>query len=123
MGRKVEVDVARIGVRSDVSRVVVVTVSGEVDLSVHERLLDALRSAVKVADSEDRTGIVVDLAEASFLDSVGIRVLIQGRKAADLAGIGYRVTGATGMVQRVLDITGVLAFLNQTPSGAGTSPA
>jgi anti-sigma B factor antagonist len=111
MGRKVEVDVTRIDVHTDDPRGVVVAVSGEVDISIHDKLLDTVQSAVKIADVEDVRKVVVDLSHTSFLDSVGIRVLIQGRKAADLLGIEYLVTGATGLVHRVLDITGVLTYL------------
>lgn len=105
-------NVARIDVHTDDPRGVVVAVAGEVDMSVHEQLLDSLRTAVEVADVGTVRKVVVDLSQTSFLDSVGIRVLIQGRRAADLLGIEYFVAGAEGMVARVLDITGVVPFLN-----------
>ena len=120
-------DVTRIDVHIDDPRGVVVAVSGEVDMSVHDKLLDTLQSAVKIADVEDVKKVVVDLSQTSLLDSVGIRVLIQGRKAADLLGVEYLVTGATGLVHRVLDITGVLTFLTQGqlsgPQDGISSPA
>jgi anti-sigma B factor antagonist len=117
MGKKVEVDVARIDVHNDGPRGVVVAVSGEVDMSAHGNLLDALQSAVKLADLEDVKKVVVDLSQTSYLDSGGISVLIKGRKAADHLHIEYLVTGATGLVHRVLDITGLLPFLTSEQPG------
>lgn len=106
-------DAARIAVHSHDPRQVVVAVYGEIDISVHDKLLDVLQSAVKIADV---TKVVVDLSGTSFLDSGGIGVLVQGRQAADLLGIEYLVTGVTGMVHRVLEVTGVLTLLTHQQS-------
>jgi len=54
----------------------------------------------------------VDLAEVAFLDSSGIASLLKGRRIADGLGKAYWVTGATGIVREVLDLTGVWAHLS-----------
>lgn len=94
-------------------REVVVAVSGEIDLAKHQQLADSLETAVKTAYAELIKKVVVDLSQTSFLDSGGIRALVNGRQAADAAGIEYLVTGYSGMVHTVLEVTGVLAFLTQ----------
>ncbi|WP_412540115.1 STAS domain-containing protein [Longispora sp. K20-0274] len=79
-------------------------VAGEVDLSGHDRLLHTVLQEVRTPGV---TRVTVDLAGVTFLDSTGIGVLIAGRNAAREAGVGYQVTGATGIVREVLTVTGV----------------
>jgi anti-sigma B factor antagonist len=52
----------------------VVSVSGALDLTIAERLDQAIREA-----EEDGGAIVVDLREVDFLDSTGLSVLLQAR--------------------------------------------
>ncbi len=102
---------ADIAVHRDGARAVVVAVSGEIDLALHDLLLDTLQSAVKVADVEGVGGVEVDLSHTSFMDSTGIRVLMDGYSAAAAAGVGFSVTGVSGLIRKVLEITGVLSVL------------
>ncbi len=113
-----EVNGAHIDICADVSGAIVVAVSGEVDLAVHDSLLESLQSAIKTADRDGVGKVVVDLSPTSFLDSTGIRVLVKGRDAAIAAGIDFSVTGAGGLVRKVLEVTGVLAAL----TGDGRRP-
>lgn len=101
---------------------VVVAVSGEIDLAVHEAFLESLESAIKTADVEQAGKVVVDLTDTSFLDSTGIRVLIQGQETAAAAGVGYTVTGASGLVHRVLTVTGVLDLLSRDSQPTAADP-
>jgi anti-anti-sigma factor len=82
----------------------VVVVRGEIDMAVEDRFTAALRDAVSRADGGL---VVVDLTQTSFLDSTGIRALVDGLHAANAAGTGFRVVGVSGMVRRVLEVTGV----------------
>ena len=51
-------------------------------------------------------------SQFGFLDSSGISVLVKGRRLADGRGVPYRVTGASGTIRQVLDITGVWGHLS-----------
>jgi anti-anti-sigma factor len=101
------VDAARIDICAH-SHGVVVAVAGEVDLAAHDELIKAIQRAVSRANGQ---GVIVDLAETSFLDSGGIRALVDGQNFAREAGVAMKVSGATGLVHNVLTITGVLESL------------
>jgi anti-anti-sigma factor len=84
---------------------VLVRVTGELDLSTHEQLRDAL---VGVPDAD--ASVVVDLSECKFIDSSGIRALLVGYEAIRSSDGGARrvaVAGAQPQVRRVLEMTGV----------------
>jgi len=83
---------------------VVVRVSGEVDLTVSGQLERVLLAAPSAPDA-DR--VIVDLEDLRFLDSSGVHALVKGYLATRDAGLPYEVRNASGMVARVLQITGV----------------
>ena len=83
-----------------VDGVCVVSVVGDVDLSTAGRLRDALLSSAAAGHP-----LVVDLAGVRFLDAAGISALVSGRQAT---GGRLRIVGATGVVHRVLSVTGLL---------------
>jgi anti-sigma B factor antagonist len=47
----------------------------------------------------------------TFLDSSGIRTLLNGHTGAGERGVAFRVVNPRDIVRRVLDITGVLDML------------
>jgi anti-anti-sigma factor len=102
------VDTTRIDAHRNDFQSVVVAVSGEIDLAVHDELLSVIRAAVGLPGV---TRIVVDLSQTSFMDASGIRALLAGREAARTAGVGYRVVGIAGKVRWVLEVTGVVEAL------------
>ena len=91
--------------------VVVVWVAGEVDLTVSAALE---RTLLNAPDTPGTRGIVVDLGELRFLDSSGVHALVKGYLAARDAGLDYTVRRASGMVARVLTVTGVAEALGMT---------
>jgi anti-sigma B factor antagonist len=99
---------------------VVVRLAGEVDLTVSSQLEAVLTSAPATAGIQQ---VVVDLDHLRFLDSSGIHALVKGYLAARDAGLHYTVRNATGVVARVLHITGVAeAFGMPEPADAGEYP-
>lgn len=92
--------------------VVTLVVAGELDLSSGEVVTRAIGRAVS---TDGVRAVVVDLSELRFVDSSGIAVLLKGRREADRTGVSYRVTGATGVVNQVLSLTGVLQHLSAEP--------
>jgi anti-sigma B factor antagonist len=86
----------------------VLTISGEHDLSTAptlRRRLDVLL--------EEGTATVVDLSSATFIDSSILGVILDARRRAAEAEIGFAVVNANGAdaVDRVLEVTGLRAEL------------
>ncbi len=100
---------ARIDVHADDPQRVVVSVVGEIDLATRDRLQSALLSVIEQTGTDHK--VIVDMSQTSFLDSTGIAVLVRTREKALAAGIEFSITGATGMVRQVLELTGVLQTL------------
>ncbi len=96
--------------------VLTVTVSGEVDLSTGPAVDQAISDAVS---ADGVRAVHVDLTGVGFLDSSGIALLLKGRRDADERGVAYRVVGAHGITQQVLEMTGVWLHL----TGGSTEPA
>lgn len=89
---------------------VVVVVAGDVDLPVHGALAEAIGRAARTAGVQR---VVVDLSDTVFLDSGAIGTLMAARRSAAVLGVGVVITGASGMVRRVLAVTGVLDALSE----------
>jgi anti-sigma B factor antagonist len=110
------------------SGLAVLTISGEHDLSTAPNLrrrLDILLG--------DGTATVIDLSPATFIDSSILGVILDGRRRASEANIGFAVVHANGAdaVDRVLEVTGLRAELPvharreeafTEVSGSGKSP-
>ena len=97
-------------VRTDTGQdgVTVVTVAGEVDMTVSPQFEQTLLDA---AGAGGAPPVVVDLEAVRFLDSSGVHALVKGYHAANNAGGSLVVRNATGVVARVLYITGVAGAL------------
>ena len=92
-------------VRGDV---LVVTVSGEVDLTTAPELTRAIHLT-----SAHTSRLVADLAGVTFLDSSGLNALVRGSRALEERGVGFRVVaGPDGPVRRLLDLTQLLDLLH-----------
>jgi anti-anti-sigma factor len=82
--------------------VVVVTLTGEFDLSRP----DALSEYVRVAMVDNPPRVVVDLSNATFLDSTVLGVLVGAGKAARERAGWLRLTSAhSTAVQRIIEVT------------------
>lgn len=85
-----------------------VSVRGEIDISVRHDLIAALAAAIHQAAGQV---VVVDLSQTSFMDATGIHALLGAKSAAAAAGAGLRVTGVSGVVALVLETTGLMRTL------------
>ena len=102
--------------------VVVVRAAGEVDMTVSPTFE---RSLLEAATTGEGRAVVVDLESLRFLDSSGVHALVKGYHAATAAGGSLTVRGATGVVARVLYITGVAEALGMNfteETGAPPTP-
>jgi anti-sigma B factor antagonist len=86
----------------------VLTISGEHDLSTAPNLRRRLSSLL-----DQNTATIVDLSPATFVDSSILGVILDCRRRAGDAGVGFAVVHASGAdaVDRVLEVTGLRAEL------------
>jgi anti-anti-sigma factor len=78
-----------------------VLMSGELDISTATRLEDDLHRV----EAEQPRLIVLDLAQLSFMDSTGLRLLITADARAREQGRRLAIVQGSEMVQRVLRLT------------------
>jgi anti-sigma B factor antagonist len=90
------------------SGLAVLTISGEHDLSTAPNLRRRLNALL-----DEGTATVVDLSPATFIDSSILGVILDGRRRAEEAEIGFAVARSNGSdaVDRVLEVTGLRAEL------------
>ena len=80
-------------------RVLRLDLQGEIDVATSPELGEHLRKALL----EGCSSIIVDMAQVTFLDSSGLRVLVQ---AASSLSCGYlTIANPTANVRRVIEIT------------------
>ncbi len=96
-----------------------ITLSGELDFSGRQALAELLLAEV---NRPGTTAVCIDMSSVSFLGSAGVQALLIGYRATEALGHRLTVTGLTGAPLRVLQLTGVLALLNDAP-GAHDAPA
>jgi anti-sigma B factor antagonist len=90
------------------SGVAVLTISGEHDLSTAPNLRRRLDGLL-----DEGVATVLDLSPATFIDSSILSVILDGRRRAAEAKIGFAVARSNGSdaVDRVLEVTGLRAEL------------
>jgi anti-anti-sigma factor len=108
------------------SGVVVLTLTGEHDLTTAPVLRERMEAAVT-----DSSGVIIDLSGAEFIDSSIIGVVLEARRRAEEAGIGFAAALENGQpaVRRVLEVTGLDSNLPVHPdlsaalehAGSGTA--
>ena len=92
----------------DGDRLLIAT-AGELDLTTAPDLEAALR------DNPSYAALELDLAELTFIDSSGLRLLLAERERAQRDGRGFEIKGANGAVARVFAISGFEADLSPRP--------
>ncbi|MEU9509956.1 STAS domain-containing protein [Micromonospora sp. NPDC048170] len=85
--------------------------AGELDLSSAPELNAAID---RLVDGGERR-LLVDLTELTFCDSTGIAAFVRGDNRVAADGGWLRVTGASGRVDRVLQVTGLAEVLRYEP--------
>jgi anti-sigma B factor antagonist len=86
----------------------VVRAAGELDLSTAARLCHVIASV-------DARRVTIDLTELTFCDSTGLRALVGAVREIEIRGGRASVlVAADGMLERLLDMTGLGEFLSAT---------
>ena len=96
-----------------------VRVSGEVDIATSAMLAEALREALGYASL-----VVLDLRRMSFMDSSGLRVILDTAERARATRARIVLTGASPQVETLLDLTGTRGGLDmlETRHSDGWTP-
>ena len=76
-------------------------VEGELDLETAPALRDALLAAVR----DGNGGVWVDLAKCSFMDSTGLRVIVEGARLMPEGAERLGITGLREQPQQLFEIT------------------
>jgi anti-sigma B factor antagonist len=82
--------------------VVVLELSGELDLAVGPRFRELVQGAV----ADTPTLVVVDLEEVGFMDSTMLRELLRAHREVSEIGGRFVVAGPQPTVRRLLELTG-----------------
>lgn len=81
-----------------------VVAKGDVDLDTAPRLAQAIGALI----DEGATLIVLDAGGIDFLDSSGLRVIVNCDNRLSAAGGRLLIDGISGAVQRVLEVSGLI---------------
>lgn len=93
---------------------------GELDLYTGPELR---RPLIEITESDAAAQVLVDLTGVTFIDSSGLGVLIGGLRRLRAAGGTLAISGATGQVEQVLTVTGLLTVfpVREAPPDEGAS--
>lgn len=79
------------------------SIKGEIDLSTVEQLEGAMDQVF----GDDNANVLVDLTPTSFMDSTGLRSLINSHNRFRESARSFAVMVQDGQISRLLDISGV----------------
>ena len=104
--------VPTIQVRSPRPHVALVVLAGEHDLHSADEVQQTFDQSLAVCDH-----LIVDLSAVEFIDSTIVHVLLQTKKdAIELDRKFNVVLGTAPVVERILEVTGVVPLLNVVPT-------
>jgi anti-sigma B factor antagonist len=94
--------------------VAVIALTGEHDLYTAPAISDRINGVL-----EDGTALVIDLTQATFIDSSVLRVLLEARREAHERAVGFAMAiGEDGFpgVRRMLEVTGLIEVFPVLPA-------
>jgi len=100
----------------------VLRLSGELDLASYDVVNDELRRV----EATDASRIVIDLSGLTFLDSVGIRLLVEADARSRSNGSRLQLIPGGDLVQRILQLCGLeesLPFVSENGLAGSASEA
>lgn len=96
---------------------VVLAISGDVDLAAHRRFQADVDQAW-----DGSTDLVIDCAQVTFLDSMGLRVLVQTMQRASENERRVTLAAPSHPVTRVLDLAGVREMFDEVAAAPDVAP-
>ena len=92
--------------------------SGELDLAVAA----GLEATIRGLCGEGVSGIELDLSQLAFMDSSGLRAVLNAKELCAEHQCDFLVTPGKGQVQRLLELTGTIDVL-PLPDAPSSPPA
>jgi anti-anti-sigma factor len=92
--------------------VVVLALTGELDLAIHGRF----HALVDEVVAEEPRAVVADVSGAGFMDSTMLRELLRAHTALGAKGLAFVVAGPQPPVRRLLELTGTDEMLSVAAS-------
>lgn len=86
---------------------VTVQIIGEVDMACVDLLAQALGAALGTGRL-----VVADCSKITFLDSTGLRALLEARDLAHKGHAGFRLSSVSAAVERVLELSGTASLFD-----------
>ncbi|MEO8266963.1 MAG: STAS domain-containing protein [Ilumatobacteraceae bacterium] len=86
---------------------VVVSVSGELDMADADQVGQVLADAVQ----SGKPIVRLHVTDLTFADSSAIKAILIGALGADERGVKFELVNPRGLVQRLLDVTGLTEVL------------
>ncbi len=83
-------------------------VGGDVDMGTSAEFRETVMGVV---GEPGVTGLVLDLADLTFIDSNGVTALVKASRAAGERGVSFEVTNARDTIRGVLEMLGVYEML------------
>jgi len=88
---------------------VVLTLRGEIDISVAAPFAGAFDRGL----AEATASLIADFADVEYIDSSGLKVLVNAWRTCDTTGVPFRLVNLRPLVKRVIEIAGLLDALCQ----------
>jgi anti-sigma B factor antagonist len=93
---------------------VVVSLAGEVDLTVWSEILDSYQQAIALMDVPH---LLVDMSQVAFMDSTGVSTLVPALNQVEARGGSVSVVGASERIRRLFQIVNLDAVIFKLPDG------
>jgi anti-anti-sigma factor len=92
-----------------------VHVAGDLDYGSTDALFDT--AARLVRERPTLRDLRLDFSGLTFCDSAGLAVLLQVHRVTSAAGVQLRLDDRPVFLDRILDVTGILDYLQSAPTG------
>ena len=89
--------------KSKIDEVTVVTIKGEVDIYS----IDVFRGAIEKSFDQEAREIILDCSELTYIDSIGMGVLIEMRNKSQELGKKMLMKNPRPNIKKLLTLTGV----------------
>lgn len=110
-------DIYRLSLTENPDGEVVARVEGEIDMAT------APAVGSKVAKSIDEGPVVLDMTRVEFIDSAGIRMMVEMARRAEDRGHKLRLVAPRGcIVHRMVELTGIERLFVMSPGAAASAP-
>jgi anti-sigma B factor antagonist len=85
----------------------IIKARGDIDIATAPKLEAAINAAIESTPKS----VLLDLSNVEFLDSSGIRVLVEAQRRLDENGVGFAIDGMSPALTRVFEVSGVIDLL------------